>query len=236
MQVDLDPAALGRVYPATVPVVGDVAAFLRAVLADAELGNVDPEWTARAEQTREQVRATQRKGLGDHAALCDAVRAVLPDDAVVARDVTIASSAWGNRLLPMYDPRSNVFPRGGGIGQGLGMAIGAALADEGGGSGSDQRTPPDPRAGRRRRPRRALRRAAHHGAGEAVAGAARAQRRRLRRAAEHAARCGSREYAVDLLTPDFANAGGRDRRRPPRIGGAAEAEPSSPTPWPCEAR
>ena len=30
----------------------------------------------------------------------------------------------------MYDPRSNVFPRGGGIGQGLGMAIGAALADE----------------------------------------------------------------------------------------------------------
>ena len=28
----------------------------------------------------------------------------------------------------MYDPRDNVFPRGGGIGQGLGMAIGAALA------------------------------------------------------------------------------------------------------------
>ncbi|HEY5852590.1 MAG TPA: thiamine pyrophosphate-binding protein [Aldersonia sp.] len=135
VQVDLDPAAPGRVYPASVPVVGDVAAFLRAVLAQAnlsrvDLGNVDPEWTGRAERTREQVRATQRAGLGDHAALCDAVRAVLPRDAVVARDVTIASSAWGNRLLPMYDPRSNVFPRGGGIGQGLGMALGAAIADE----------------------------------------------------------------------------------------------------------
>src|SRR5207244_4628902 len=47
--------------------------------------------------------------------------------AVVARDVTIPSSSWGNRLLEMYDPRSNVFPRGGGIGQGLGMGIGAAI-------------------------------------------------------------------------------------------------------------
>ena len=28
----------------------------------------------------------------------------------------------------MHDPRANVFPRGGGIGQGLGMGIGAALA------------------------------------------------------------------------------------------------------------
>ena len=62
--------------------------------------------------------------------LCDAVRAAFPKDSVIARDVTIASSSWGNRLLPMFDPRSNVFPRGGGIGQGLGMAIGSALADE----------------------------------------------------------------------------------------------------------
>lgn len=46
----------------------------------------------------------------------------------MARDVTIPSSSWGNRLLEMYDPRDNVFPRGGGIGQGLGMGIGAALA------------------------------------------------------------------------------------------------------------
>ena len=41
VQVDLDPAAPGRVYPATVPVVGDVAAFLQAVLAQADLSNVD---------------------------------------------------------------------------------------------------------------------------------------------------------------------------------------------------
>ncbi|KXO98970.1 thiamine pyrophosphate-binding protein [Tsukamurella pseudospumae] len=128
VQVDLDEAAIGRVYPAT-GVVGDAAAVLTALTA-AGLGAADPAWTERARSTRDEVRARQRAGLGPHALLADAIRASVPRDAVVARDVTIASSSWGNRLLPMYDPRSNIFPRGGGIGQGLGMAIGAALADE----------------------------------------------------------------------------------------------------------
>ena len=131
IQVDLDPAAPGRVFPADLPVVGEIGAFLAAAGRLDGLGDaVEEHWTTRARETRDRVRATQRAGLGDHAVLCDAVRAALPRDAVVARDVTIASSSWGNRLLPMYDPRANVFPRGGGIGQGLGMAIGAALADE----------------------------------------------------------------------------------------------------------
>ncbi len=131
VQVDLDPAAPGRVFAADLPVVGEVGEFLSAVLGLDGLGDaVEAAWTERACETRQRVRENQRHGLGDHAVLCDAVRAVLPDDAVIARDVTIASSSWGNRLLPVYDPRSNIFPRGGGIGQGLGMAIGAALADE----------------------------------------------------------------------------------------------------------
>ncbi|WP_026061147.1 thiamine pyrophosphate-binding protein [Rhodococcus rhodochrous] len=131
VQVDLDPAAPGRVFAADLPVVGEVGEFLAAALEFDGLGDVvEAAWTERARETRERVRENQRTGLGDHAVLCDAVRAVLPDDAVIARDVTIASSSWGNRLLPVYDPRSNIFPRGGGIGQGLGMAIGAALSDE----------------------------------------------------------------------------------------------------------
>lgn len=73
------------------------------------------------------MRATLHDNIGPQAAICDAIRAALPREAVVARDVTIPSSSWGNRLLDMYDPRDNVFPRGGGIGQGLGMGIGAAL-------------------------------------------------------------------------------------------------------------
>ena len=42
--------------------------------------------------------------------------------------MTIPSSQWGNRLLPILDPRTNIFPLGGGIGQGLAMGTGAAVA------------------------------------------------------------------------------------------------------------
>ncbi|MFF1555555.1 thiamine pyrophosphate-binding protein [Rhodococcus erythropolis] len=131
VQVDLDPAAPGRVFSASNHVVGDVGQFVTSLLESDSLGDVvDGEWTDRARTVRDGVRATQRAGLGDHAVLSDAVRESFPEGSVIARDVTIASSSWGNRLLPIFDPRSNIFPRGGGIGQGLGMAIGAALADE----------------------------------------------------------------------------------------------------------
>ena len=130
VQVDVDPAAVGRVYPIKAGVVADVAWVLPALLeAVQEGGAVDSAWRERVVRVRQDVRATQRANLGQHAVLVDALRDALPRDAVVARDVTIASSSWGNRLLEMYDPRTNVFPRGGGIGQGLGMGLGAAMAD-----------------------------------------------------------------------------------------------------------
>jgi acetolactate synthase-1/2/3 large subunit len=127
VQVDLDGAAVGRVYPVKAGVVADIATVLPALTtAVRDGGAVQDGWRERVTQARREVRATQRAHLGDHAVLADALRAALPRDAVIARDVTIASSSWGNRLLEVYDPRDNVFPRGGGIGQGLGMGLGAA--------------------------------------------------------------------------------------------------------------
>jgi acetolactate synthase-1/2/3 large subunit len=129
LQVDLDPDAIGRVYQAKAGVVADVSELLPALIAAlADGGSTDAGWRDRVTRARDEVRTRQRANLGDHAILADALRAVLPRESVIARDVTIASSSWGNRLLEMHDPRSNVFPRGGGIGQGLGMGIGAALA------------------------------------------------------------------------------------------------------------
>ncbi|MEA5453757.1 thiamine pyrophosphate-binding protein [Sinomonas sp. JGH33] len=127
VQIDVDPAAVGRVYPVKAGVVADVRSVLPALTEALRTGSsTQADWRERVRRARAEVRAAQRASLGDHAALADALRAALPRDAVVARDVTIASSSWGNRLLEMYDPRDNVFPRGGGIGQGLGMGLGAA--------------------------------------------------------------------------------------------------------------
>lgn len=128
VQVDIDQAALSRVYPTKVGVVSDAAAALRRLASGLDSSATEAGWRERVQETRAAVRRDQRAALGPaHAALCDALRAALPRDAVIARDVTIASSSWGNRLLEVYDPRTNVFPRGGGIGQGLGMGLGAAV-------------------------------------------------------------------------------------------------------------
>ncbi|MET8686452.1 thiamine pyrophosphate-binding protein [Streptomyces sp. NPDC004732] len=131
LQIDIDPAALNRVYPAAHTLCGDAADVLRALLPYARRTEAESGWSERVTAVRDEVRADLREAIGPQAALCEAIRAALPREAVIARDVTIASSSWGNRLLEMYDPRDNVFPRGGGIGQGLGMGIGAALARPG---------------------------------------------------------------------------------------------------------
>ncbi|MFI6565084.1 thiamine pyrophosphate-binding protein [Streptomyces sp. NPDC050534] len=126
IQIDVDPAALGRVYPARHVLHGAAADVLPQLTEAAR--RADADWTARVRGVRDEVRATLHDNIGAQAAICDALAEALPPGTVVARDVTIPSSSWGNRLLPMHDPRANVFPRGGGIGQGLGMGIGAAVA------------------------------------------------------------------------------------------------------------
>ncbi|MFC7339820.1 thiamine pyrophosphate-binding protein [Saccharopolyspora griseoalba] len=129
VQIDVDPAAIGRAYPATVGVVGEGHDVLRRL--NTELGGtgVDAGWRARVTGIRSRVREHLRGAIGPYALICDALRDTLPPESVVARDVTIASSQWGNRLLEIDRPETNVFPVGGGIGQGLATGIGASLGN-----------------------------------------------------------------------------------------------------------
>lgn len=129
--VDVDAAALGRVYATDVALVGDAATVVPRILAalreSSGPGGAEAGWTDRVTTLRETVRRTMSADIGAYDAVCSAIDELLPEGAVVARDVTIPSSSWGNRLLPIRDPRSNIFPLGGGIGQGLAMGIGAAV-------------------------------------------------------------------------------------------------------------
>jgi acetolactate synthase-1/2/3 large subunit len=131
IQIDIDPASLGRVYPVAVGIQADarlsVTALTEALDAVGATDAADVKWRARVTAARERVRLDQRRDIGSQSEICDAISEALPRSGIVARDVTIPASSWGNRLLPMFDPRSNIFARGGGIGQGLAMGIGAAI-------------------------------------------------------------------------------------------------------------
>lgn len=128
IQIDVAAEAIGRTYPADVGIIGDASMALRSLLdALPDRTATDDAWLAEVASARRRARQSLRDVIGWQASVCDAVRSALPRSAVVARDVTIPSSTWGNRLLAIDHPRSNIFPHGGGIGQGLAMGIGAAI-------------------------------------------------------------------------------------------------------------
>lgn len=131
--IDCDATSNGRTYKNQLFIHGDVRATLAGLVAAARDGlSVVPEFAAEIAVARETMQANLRAGLGDYAALVDAVQAAIPSDAAWVRDVTISNSTWGNRYLRVGHSRAGVHAVGGGIGQGLPMAIGAALASPAG--------------------------------------------------------------------------------------------------------
>ncbi|MFD9719029.1 thiamine pyrophosphate-binding protein [Streptomyces sp. NPDC059076] len=128
VQIDIDPRAIGRVFPTAAGVVGAAAPVLTALLELLGEHTCEDGWRERGAAAAARARAALRTAIGPHALICDTLRDRFPRESVIARDVTIASSQWGNRLLEIHHPTTNLFPLGGGIGQGLAMGIGGAIA------------------------------------------------------------------------------------------------------------
>jgi acetolactate synthase-1/2/3 large subunit len=132
IQIDVDPTANGRTYANAWFVCADAAATL-AALAQRIAGRmaIDPAFPAQFRALREVARSDFLATLGAYGSFPEQLAAVLPKDAIWARDVTQNNTTWGNRLFPIDSPRQNVFPVGAGIGQGLSLGIGAAVAAQG---------------------------------------------------------------------------------------------------------
>jgi acetolactate synthase-1/2/3 large subunit len=92
---------------------------------------VDPKFGSDIAKTRRTILEIERSSLGQYTELVDAVQDAGGVDFVWVRDVTLGNSIWGNRMLRLTGARDGVHALGGGIGQGLPMAVGAALAAEG---------------------------------------------------------------------------------------------------------
>ena len=129
-RVDADALADNRGYRNELFVHGDAVAVLEqlATLLEGRL-KVDPKFVDDLAAAREIAVADVGKGLGPYKRLVDALQRSVGTDYNWVRDVTISNSTWGNRLLKIFTPRAGVHALGGGIGQGMQMAIGAALAE-----------------------------------------------------------------------------------------------------------
>lgn len=128
IHLDADPGVIGRNYPAAVSVVADARLGLAAILRAIDSRPGDAGFLERAREARDAARAAIRKQIGpDYEAIMDTMRALLPREANIVRDATVPAYLWGNRLLPIYEPRTSLNPTSAAIGPALPLAIGAAL-------------------------------------------------------------------------------------------------------------
>ncbi|MDH3233482.1 MAG: thiamine pyrophosphate-binding protein [Alphaproteobacteria bacterium] len=128
VRIDADPAKDGMSYTNELFVEGDATLALQGLIA--RLGNgpaVDPGFAGDLAAAKAAAVKDLRDGFGPYARIVDDLRAAMPDEAPWVRDITVSNSTWGNRYVDLGSPRQGVHALGGGIGQGLAMAIGAAL-------------------------------------------------------------------------------------------------------------
>ena len=132
-RVDCDPSMDGRGYTASGFVRGDAVAALGG-LADRLTGRLrlDPAFADDLAAARQAAEAGLRANLGAAwSTVLDIVKEHFPAGSPWVRDITLSNSIWGNRAVPLTGSRQGVHSLGGAIGQGLPMALGAALAGPG---------------------------------------------------------------------------------------------------------
>ena len=136
-RIDADAAAEGRCYATEAFVCGDSALALEGLADRLEAAKykADPKLLVDLRSAHDQAVATLRDGLGPYAELVRQIQSVAGRNFNWVRDVTVSNSTWGNRELRIFEPSAGVHATGGGIGQGMPMAIGAAIGAAVTGSG-----------------------------------------------------------------------------------------------------
>ncbi|MEM6462556.1 MAG: thiamine pyrophosphate-binding protein [Pseudomonadota bacterium] len=130
VQIDADASQCGRNYPVAQFVhgdAGDTLTRLLAVLPD-QL-TVDAEFRYSVAIARARSEGSLRDRLGVYRVIADALQERICEGRhPFVRDVTISNSTFGNRYVQIDQPHHGVHALGGGIGQGIAMGVGAALA------------------------------------------------------------------------------------------------------------
>ena len=131
-RIDASPRAEGKGYVADQFIVGDARLALEG-LAERLAGRMqtDPGFHAELADTRAKAEGRMRANVAPYDRLCDALQAAAGKDFSWVRDVTISNGTWGNRLFRVPAASQAAHAAGGGIGQCLSMAIGAAVAHPG---------------------------------------------------------------------------------------------------------
>jgi acetolactate synthase-1/2/3 large subunit len=126
IHLDLDPTVIGRLFKPQRAIVGDakdgLARMLEALGAGKAVSGWDHGWRTKLRS------AASARYTDDTARLVDALRAALPDDAIVVNDQT-GINYWMEWRFPVVRPRTFLYPVGSAtLGYAVPAAIGAKVA------------------------------------------------------------------------------------------------------------
>jgi thiamine pyrophosphate-dependent acetolactate synthase large subunit-like protein len=128
IQIDIDPAEIGRNYPVAVGVIADARLALDALLEALPDTSERPSRAHEVATVREALRKRIRQVFGESVVMLDAVREALPHKGVIVADMTMLGYASAE-YLPIFEPRTFIHPAElCSIGCGLPMALGAKAA------------------------------------------------------------------------------------------------------------
>jgi acetolactate synthase-1/2/3 large subunit len=129
IHVDIDPTEIGKHVAPSIGIVGDAKQVVDALLAQfRDLPAASRDVWLDPVAVRERRRAAIRQRAPDAVATLEALRQVLPDDALVFNDIN-GIACWGAGAFLCREPRTFHYPIGFGcLGFALPAAIGAKLA------------------------------------------------------------------------------------------------------------
>lgn len=129
INIDLNPDAFNRNFDTLYTLVGDAKAVLTELneTLSTEQLVVDEAYVNEVKEICQAVKDDLRAQIGPYAEIADIINKQLADDLILVTDVTIPGYTWGNKLVEIHEPRNYHYMTGGGIGQGLPMAIGAKI-------------------------------------------------------------------------------------------------------------
>ncbi len=133
VQIDADASQGGRNYPTDLFIHADAQRALAGLLERLpDALDVDAAFAERVSRARAAGEDSLRATLGPYVTIANAMRERVLNGALpFVRDVTISNSTFGNRYVLLAESRLGVHALGGGIGQGVAMAVGAACAEPG---------------------------------------------------------------------------------------------------------
>ena len=128
--IDIDPAEIGKIISADIPVVGDAKKALQLLLAEPTVHNNTEKWIEKVTKDKNRVRSYDKKErVVQPQAVIERIGALTNGDAIVVTDVG-QHQMWAAQYYPYQNERQLVTSGGlGTMGFGVPAAIGAKIAN-----------------------------------------------------------------------------------------------------------